>query len=121
MTSSVVNNVIYVIGGYTYISSNTTEAYFLSNNSWVTLNPMPTARYDLTSNVVNNVIYAIGGYNTGGSLNTTEAYGILPTTTTTIATKSTSVIPTSTGSIQESSTSVPSSSTTTMLQNQQSK
>jgi len=76
LTSSVVNNVIYVlrseaIGG---ANLNTNEAYFPSNNSWVTLSPIPTARNDLTSSVVNNVIYVFGGLGVVGCLNTTEAY-----------------------------------------------
>jgi len=40
---------------------NSTEAYSPSNNSWIKLKPMPTARFQLSSNVVNDVIYVIGG------------------------------------------------------------
>jgi len=45
---------------------NTTEAYFPSNNSWISLTPMPTARNEIFN-------FKIGYYG-GGKLNTTEAY-----------------------------------------------
>jgi hypothetical protein len=77
LTSSAVNNVIYVIGGKngsSYLSTN--EAYDPATNSWTTKASMPTARTGLTSSAVNNVIYVIGGidYNSGSYSDTNEAY-----------------------------------------------
>ena len=68
LTSSVVNNMIYVIGGYNYLSSsftyyNKNECYNSTSNTWSTKANIPTTRVDLTSSVVNNMIYVIGGYN----------------------------------------------------------
>jgi len=62
LTSGVVNNVIYAIGGQNsaYLCAN--EAYYPLNNSWIIMTSMPTPRYDITSSVVNNVIFVIGGW-----------------------------------------------------------
>ena len=74
LTSSVVNGIIYAIGGFKDGSRlNTVEAYDPSTNTWTTRTPMPTARNYLTSSVVNGIIYAIGGINSS-YLNTVEAY-----------------------------------------------
>lgn len=45
-----------------------------TEDSWVTLKPMPTARRDLGVAVVNGKIYAIGGRNDNGRLSTNEEY-----------------------------------------------
>ena len=62
LTSSVVNNMIYSIGGYddyTYYKVN--ECYNPSSNTWTTKRNMTTAKGSLASSVVNNMIYVIGG------------------------------------------------------------
>ena len=62
LTSSAVNNIIYVIGGWiddTCVGTN--EAYDPSTDTWSTKTSMPTARESLTSSAVNNIIYVIGG------------------------------------------------------------
>ncbi len=76
----VVNNKIYVIGGYNYSSDylNTVEEYDPATDTWQQKASMPTARYSLAVCVVNNKIYAIGGYKynyySSGFLNTVEEY-----------------------------------------------
>ncbi|GMQ56796.1 hypothetical protein AN1V17_11900 [Vallitalea sediminicola] len=59
LTSSVVNNKIYVIGGNGGLDKN--EEYNPTTNTWNVKANMPTARQGLTSSVVNNKIYVIGG------------------------------------------------------------
>jgi N-acetylneuraminic acid mutarotase len=80
LAAAVVNNKIYVIGGYGPTASNlfadflsTNEVYDPANDTWRTRDSMPTARTDLAAAVVNNKIYAIGGYN-GRYLSTNEVY-----------------------------------------------
>jgi len=78
LTSSPVNNKIYVIGGYYYDGSehylSTNEEYNPSTNSWSTKTPMPTARTGLTSSSVNNKIYVIGG---NGGMQINEEYNLI--------------------------------------------
>jgi hypothetical protein len=74
LTSQVINNIIYCIGGNswnTYYKTN--EAYDPSTDTWTTKADMPTAREGLTSQAINNIIYCIGWYN-WGVLKTNEAY-----------------------------------------------
>ena len=82
----VVNNKIYVIGGYDgttpYLSTN--EEYDLATNTWTTKASMPTARTSVRAGVVNNKIYVIGGYN-GSNLSTNEEYDPATNTWTTKA------------------------------------
>jgi N-acetylneuraminic acid mutarotase len=84
LTSSVVNGIIYVIGGYNGAVLSTNEAYDPATNTWTTKASMPTARDALTSSVVNGIIYVIGGYN-GAYLSTNEAYDPATNTWTTKA------------------------------------
>ena len=80
----VVNNVLYVVGGYTWargcvpnVYFTTVTAYDPTTNTWTTKAPMPTARDYLGIGVVNDVLYAIGGLNEEGVLAvlaTVEAY-----------------------------------------------
>jgi N-acetylneuraminic acid mutarotase len=73
--AAVVNNKIYIIGGFNnsgHISTN--EVYDPSTDTWSTKAPMPTARSNLAAAVVNNIIYAIGGLNGSADLSTNEAY-----------------------------------------------
>ena len=62
-TAWVVNNKIYVIGGYSWTSLATNEEYDPSLNTWATKTAMTTARYSATAWVVNNKIYVIGWSN----------------------------------------------------------
>lgn len=73
LTSSIVNNKIYCIGGYTGNNSNKNECYDVITNIWETKTNMTTARYQLSSSVVDNKIYCIGG-NNGSDLNKNECY-----------------------------------------------
>ncbi len=74
--TSVVNGVIYAVGGFnngTYFA--VVEAYDPANDTWTTKASMPTARRLLSTSVVNGVIYAVGGQSDNGSyLGTVEAY-----------------------------------------------
>jgi N-acetylneuraminic acid mutarotase len=77
----VVNNVLYVVGGYAWIRGcvpgvvfATVTAYDPATDTWTTNTPMPTARGNLGVGVVNGVLYAIGGWNENGVLATVEAY-----------------------------------------------
>jgi len=63
-TSSVVNGVIYVIGGWPGGGSTNyddVEKYNPSTDSWDTKTSMPTARHYASSTVINDEIYVIGG------------------------------------------------------------
>lgn len=69
----VVNEKIYVIGGYNSGCLNTVEEYNPVTDTWTTKANMPTARYDLGVATVDGKIYAIGGDN-GSRLSTVEEY-----------------------------------------------
>ena len=73
LTSSVVDNKIYCIGGYNNTYLNKNECYNTTAGGWETKANMTTARYGLVSSVVNDKIYCIGGYN-GSNLNKNECY-----------------------------------------------
>jgi len=73
-TSSAVNNVIYVIGGYNGSMLAINEAYDPVTDTWVAKTGMSTPRDHHTSSVVNNVIYVIGGHDLSGPFATNEAY-----------------------------------------------
>ncbi|MEW6770001.1 MAG: kelch repeat-containing protein [Bacillota bacterium] len=78
LTSSVIDNILYAVGGNDgsyYLSTN--EAYDPATDSWTTKASMPTARSTHTASVIGNILYVVGGYN-GASLSTNEAYD--PTT-----------------------------------------
>ena len=60
LTSSVVNGIIYVIGGFFGSTTDKVEAYNPATDTWSTKANMPTARNGLTSSVVNGIIYVIG-------------------------------------------------------------
>ena len=63
-TSSVVDGIIYAIGGANTVNVATVEAYNPVTNTWSTKTSMLTARRALTSQVVDGVIYVIGGATT---------------------------------------------------------
>ncbi|MFC1522286.1 fibronectin type III domain-containing protein [Elusimicrobiota bacterium] len=75
LTSSVVGDKIYVIGGNNTGSVNRdkNEEYDPASNTWVTRASMPIARYRLASSVIGHKIYVIGGFN-GSQFNTNEEY-----------------------------------------------
>lgn len=79
LTSSVINEKIYVIGGYNGSYLNNVEVYDPKTNSWETKAPLSIARRSLTSSVIDGKLYVVGGYN-GKELNTLEVYD--PTTNT---------------------------------------
>ncbi|MBC8229460.1 hypothetical protein H8E77_07935 [bacterium] len=62
-SASVVNEKIYVIGGYNGPVLSTVEEYDSANGTWTTKSGMPTPRWLLSNAVVNGKIYAIGGAN----------------------------------------------------------
>ncbi|MEI8135597.1 MAG: kelch repeat-containing protein [bacterium] len=80
LTSSAVNDIIYVIGGTDYNSDvnkdilDTVEIFNPATNTWRAGPSMPTARLNLTSCVVNDKIYVIGGNNFNGYLTTLEIF-----------------------------------------------
>jgi hypothetical protein len=67
--TAVLGNEILVIGGEGGgIAHNEVEAYDTINNSWRTLEPMPTARHGIQAAVCNDGVYiAAGGKSQGGS------------------------------------------------------
>jgi len=57
----VIDNTIYVIGGYTDGWTPVNTLYALNLNEWVEKTPMPTARGALEAGVIDGKIYAVGG------------------------------------------------------------
>ena len=59
----VIDNIIYVIGGYSggWTPVNTLYSLNPSTNKWTELTPMPTARGALEAGVIDGKIYAVGG------------------------------------------------------------
>lgn len=75
LTSGIVGNFIYCIGGNngtSYVGTN--EAYDVVNNTWTTKTSMPTARGYHSSVTVDDIIYCIGGFNGTSNLSTNESY-----------------------------------------------
>ena len=58
-STSVVNGIIYIIGGFP--SRSTIAVYDPMTDTWTRKPDMPTGRGDLSTGVVNGKIYAIGG------------------------------------------------------------
>jgi N-acetylneuraminic acid mutarotase len=75
ISTSVVDGVIYAIGGGTgpYSDFSTVEAYDPKTDTWTTKINMPTPRAGLSTCAVDGIIYAIGGHWSPG-LATVEAY-----------------------------------------------
>ena len=59
LSTSVVNGIIYVVGGYGVVS--TVEAYDPATDTWTEKPDIPTPRGSLRSESVNGKLYAIGG------------------------------------------------------------
>jgi len=62
LTASVVDDIIYVIGGYsgTNTQLDTVEAYNPATNTWTTKASLPVPRSSITSVVINGLIYVAG-------------------------------------------------------------
>ena len=75
LSTSVVDGVIYAIGGGTgpYSDFSTVEAYDPKTDTWTTKINMPTPRAGSSTCAVDGIIYAIGGHWSPG-LATVEAY-----------------------------------------------
>ena len=61
LTTAVVNDIIYAIGGGYPAHTNTNEAYDPVTDTWTIKAPMPTVRRGMQSGVVDGIIYVIGG------------------------------------------------------------
>jgi hypothetical protein len=77
LSTSVVDGIIYAIGGRVIGDLSTVEAYDPATDTWEAKADMPTARWAFSTSVVNRTIYAIGGWiggTDGFSVWTVEAY-----------------------------------------------
>jgi N-acetylneuraminic acid mutarotase len=79
--ASVVNGIIYVIGGVSGSTAfSTVEAYDPATDTWTERTSMPTARTFLATSAVNGKIYAIGGSlgSPWNGISTVEEYDLTP-------------------------------------------
>ena len=62
-STSVVNNIIYAVGGATDLGSNLNvlEAFDPNTNTWTSKSPMPTPRGNVAACSVDGIIYVFGG------------------------------------------------------------
>ncbi|BFH17394.1 hypothetical protein WJ0W_002188 [Paenibacillus melissococcoides] len=79
LTTAVVNNKIYVIGGYLDKNgkverTNIVEVYDTQTDEWSTVANMPTARSWAPATAIGDKIYVFGGGNSNGALKNTECY-----------------------------------------------
>ena len=77
LATSVVNGIIYVIGGISGETAfSTVEAYDPATDTWTEKTSMPRARGFLATSAVDGKIYAIGGRRTGhgANISTVEEY-----------------------------------------------
>jgi N-acetylneuraminic acid mutarotase len=67
---------VYAIGGYsaTGIVLSSAEVYDVDADTWMSIAPMPTARYGLAAVPLGGLIYAIGGFDDVTYFNTVEVY-----------------------------------------------
>ena len=82
---SVVNDKIYIIGGYSQAYKNTNFCYDPSNGSCVEKSTMPTARRYCGSAAINEKIYVIGGINGSTYIKANECYDTITNSWTTKA------------------------------------
>ncbi len=77
-SAAVVNNILYIFGGYSGSTSgsavNTVWAFNPATNAWTAKANMPTARGSIAAVVSGTVVYVIGGNGSTLRLNTMEAY-----------------------------------------------
>jgi hypothetical protein len=79
LSSSVVDGIIYAIGGDAGSRASAVEAYDPVTDTWTKVADMPTARSGLATSAVNGRIYAIGGWTGGGAaISTVEEYDPYP-------------------------------------------
>jgi N-acetylneuraminic acid mutarotase len=71
---SVVNGVLYALGGSNGNALNTVEAYDPATNTWTTKAPMSTPRWEFASGVISGKIYALGGITVNMKFKSVEAY-----------------------------------------------
>ena len=72
---AVLDEKIYVVGGYSGSDRATLYCYNPASNTWSTLAPMPLgARAGLGAAALNGKIYAVGGFSGGISTNRVEVY-----------------------------------------------
>jgi N-acetylneuraminic acid mutarotase len=62
LASGVINNKIYVVGGYNGVILDINEEYDPITDSWMTKAPMSVARAGLATAVTNGKLYALGGF-----------------------------------------------------------
>ena len=78
LTASVVDGVLYAIGGRINVNYNNNlginEAYDPSADRWIKKSPLPTARSGITSQTLNGKIFVFGGETGVGTFNQNEAY-----------------------------------------------
>lgn len=84
MSSVVIGNKIYCIGGQSSIGTVTTvESFDIVSNYWNTETSLQYQRTGATSQFINNKIYTFGGHNGYITINTVECYDIETNTITT--------------------------------------
>lgn len=84
MSSVVIGNKIYCIGGQSSIGTVTTvESFDIVSNYWNTETSLQYQRTGATSQFINNKIYTFGGHNGETTVNTVECYDIETNTITT--------------------------------------
>lgn len=84
MSSVVIGNKIYCIGGQSSTGTVTTvESFDIVNNYWNTETSLQYQRMGATSQFINNKIYTFGGHDGYTTINTVECYDIETNTVTT--------------------------------------
>jgi N-acetylneuraminic acid mutarotase len=72
--ATVINDMLYVVGGDVGGLTHALEVYDPSADRWATLAPMPTARFEFAVESVNGILYALGGNTSGTATGIVEAY-----------------------------------------------
>ena len=86
LSASVVNGIIYVIGGEQAVARGFTEAYDPETDTWTTKADMNNRRMGHSTSAVDGRIYAIGG-RVAGLLSSVEVFdtGFVPDSGTSVA------------------------------------